>query len=53
MLITSDIVGDAKVWYITNQADLANITADEIQQVANLDGIHNLTLVGFAAANFA
>jgi hypothetical protein len=53
VLITTDIVGNAKVWYITNQSDLTHLTADEIQQVATLENIHNLTLVGFVAANFA
>lgn len=53
VLVTADIIGSAKVWYITNQTDLANITADEIQQVATLDNIHNLVLVGFDATNFA
>lgn len=53
VIITTDIIGSAKVWYITNQTDLTNISADEIQQVATLDSIHNLVLVGFNAANFA
>jgi hypothetical protein len=55
VVITSDIVGDAKVWYVTNQttAGITSIDASEVQQVATLQGINNLSLVGFNALNFA
>jgi len=54
VVITSDIVGDAKVWYLVNQVPAATISASEITQVATLVGINNLGLsgYGFVAANF-
>lgn len=55
VVVTSDIVGDSKIWYVTNQttAGIASIDASEVQQVAVLQGINNLSLVGFSAINFA
>ncbi|MFA6498199.1 MAG: hypothetical protein WC256_04675 [Desulfurivibrionaceae bacterium] len=53
VVITADIVGDASVWYILNQTDTANITANEITLVAELVGVNNLGLVGFDSTNFA
>jgi hypothetical protein len=55
VVMTSDIVGDTKVWYVTNQttAGITSIDASEVQQVALLQGINNLSLIGFAAINFA
>ena len=54
VVITSDIVGDAKVWFVVNQAPAGNIDASEVTQVATLVGINNLGLTGygFVATNF-
>ncbi|QFY88989.1 hypothetical protein D5125_05590 [Magnetovirga frankeli] len=52
VIISADIVGDASVWYLTNQTDTGVIASEEITQVATLAGINNLGLVGFDAANF-
>lgn len=53
VLIVSDIIGDTSVWYLVNQIDLGNITADELSQVAVLGGVNNTQLVPFIATNFA
>ena len=52
VLITADIVGDASIWYITNQTSVASIEASEVLQVGTLVGINNLTLSGFDSTNF-
>lgn len=54
VVITSDIVGDAKVWYVVNQAPNGNVAESEVTQVATLVGVNNLGLsgYGFVAANF-
>lgn len=55
VVITSDVVGNALIWYITNQTtgNIQTIEADEIKQVGVLTDINNLILVGFSADNFA
>lgn len=53
VIITADIIGDASIWYIINQNDVANITADEVTLVGVLKNINNLTLSGFDVTNFA
>ncbi|MFZ6653669.1 DUF4214 domain-containing protein [Undibacterium sp. TJN19] len=52
VLITADIIGDASIWFVINQNDVANITPDEIILVGTLKNINNLSLVGFDASNF-
>jgi len=53
VLISADIVGDASVWYLTNQTDTAAITSTEITLVGTLKGINNLALLGFDTSNLA
>ncbi len=53
VLITADIVGDASVWFLTNQTDPTAITSNEITLVGTLKNINNLELVGFDSSNFA
>ncbi len=55
VVVVSDLIGDSTVWYITNQSTLGITAIDstEVQEVALLTGINNLSLVGFAANNFA
>lgn len=55
VVIASDLVGDATVWYVTNQASsgITTIDASEVEQVAVLQDVNNLSLVGMAPANFA
>ena len=52
VLLTPDIVGNTNIFYLTNQNDTSNITADEIELVGSLVGVNNLQLVGFSADNF-
>jgi len=52
VVITADIIGDASIWYLLNQTDVTNITADEFTLVGTLEGINNIQLVGFTAYNF-
>ncbi|MFZ6758702.1 DUF4214 domain-containing protein [Undibacterium sp. Ji50W] len=52
VLITADIIGDASIWFVINQNDVANITPDEITLVGTLKNINNLSLVGFDVTNF-
>jgi hypothetical protein len=53
VIIASDIVGDAGVWFLTNQTLPTTVEAAELTQVATLTGVNNLQLVGLVAANFA
>lgn len=53
VVITADLTGDASVWFVTNQADVTHVTADEVELVATMADINNLQLVGFNAGNFA
>lgn len=53
VIISADIVGDASIWYVVNQNDVAAITADEITLVGVLKNINNLSLLGFDTTNFA
>lgn len=53
VLISADIVGDASIWFITNQTDTTSITESEVQLVGVLTEIHNLKLLGFDQKNFA
>lgn len=52
VIITSDIIGDASVWYLVNQTDLTTVSAEELTLVATLVGVNNLGLVGFETGNF-
>ena len=52
VVITADIIGDASIWYVINQNDVTNITADEVTLVGTLKNVNNLSLVGFDATNF-
>jgi len=53
VLISTDIVGDASVWYLSNQTGITAITSSEITLVGTLKGINNLELVGFDTSNLA
>lgn len=53
VLISSDLVGDASIWYITTYAAGGGVDAGEVVQVGTLVGINNLSVVGFDATNFA
>lgn len=54
VLITANLTGDASVWYITNQSnsDINAISSSEIEHVATLVGINNLSLVPMVVSNF-
>ena len=54
VMLTADVTGDTKVWYITNSSGtgVGSIDSAEVEQVATLVGLNNLELAGFAAANF-
>ena len=53
-MLTADVTGDTKVWYIANSSGtgVGTIDSSEVVQVATLVGVNNLELAGFAAANF-
>lgn len=55
VVITSDVVGNAMIWYVTNQVsgNIQTIEASEIKHVGTLTDVNNLVLVGFNADNFA
>lgn len=54
VVIATDIIGDASVWFVVNQLATTSISADEVAQVAVLGGISNLsTDFNFAAGSFA
>lgn len=53
VVIAADLVGDASVWYVTNRSNVTSIEASEVEQVAILTGINNVSLLPFVAANFA
>jgi hypothetical protein len=53
VLISADIVGDASIWYVTNQTQIDTISASEVQLVGVLNDVNNLALVGFNVANIA
>jgi hypothetical protein len=55
VVIVSDVIGNATVWYVTNQnaSTITTIDATEASQVAILTGINNLALVGVTSDNFA
>jgi hypothetical protein len=55
VVISSDLVGDATVWYVTNQANatITTIEETEVAQVAILQGINNMILAGLAVGNLA
>lgn len=54
VVISADLIGNATVWYVTNQSTVGinSIEASEVEQVATLIGVNNLLLVPFVAANF-
>jgi hypothetical protein len=60
VVITSESDGDAKIWYLvknsnatsTFSADRNVVLESEVTLVGTLEGINNLTLSPFAAANF-
>jgi hypothetical protein len=55
VVISSDLVGDATVWYVTNQSNTGITTIDstEVSQVAVLQGINNMSLIGLTTGNLA
>lgn len=53
VVISADLVGDATVWYVTNKSNVTSIEVGEVEQVAILTGINNVSLLPFVAANFA
>lgn len=55
VLITADIVGDARIWYVVNQTGTSVIDTTEVTLVGLLKDVNNLALTGygFVAANFA
>lgn len=55
VLITADIVGDARIWYVVNQTGTSVIDNTEVTLVGLLKDVNNLALTGygFVAANFA
>ncbi len=55
VVITSDIVGDAKIWYLINQTGTSTVDETEITLVGILKDINNLGLAsyGLVATNFA
>ncbi|MDA3808495.1 MAG: hypothetical protein PF440_11365 [Thiomicrorhabdus sp.] len=52
VVIATDIVGDATVWYLVNQINTTSIIEDELTQVAVLTGVNNVELVNFTPENF-
>lgn len=42
IVITADVAGDARVWFLLNQTNLTSIEAAEIVQLATLTNINNL-----------
>jgi hypothetical protein len=54
VVISSDIVGDAQIWYVTNQAtsNINSIEASEVSLVGVLQGVNNTSLVPFVLTNF-
>ena len=54
VMLTADVTGDTKVWYITNSsgAGVGTIDSSEVVQIATLVGLNNLELAGFAGGNF-
>lgn len=42
VMMTSDVAGDTKIWFITNQLQVNTITADEVQQVGVLKNVNNI-----------
>lgn len=53
VVIAADLVGDASVWYVTNKSNVTSIDVSEVEQVAVLTGINNVSLLPFVATNFA
>lgn len=53
VVISSDLVGDATIWYVTNKSSVTSIEVAEVEQVAILTGINNVSLLPFVATNFA
>lgn len=55
VVITADIIGDAKIWYLVNQTPVATIADSELTLVGILSGINNLGLTGYGltSANVA
>jgi hypothetical protein len=53
VIIVSDIVGNATVWFLTNQTAPTVVAATELTQVATLVGINSLDMVPLVAANLA
>lgn len=53
VVITADVVGDATVWYLVNNTDIAVVNATELTKAATLTGVNNLGLLGFDASNFS
>lgn len=54
VVLTSDITGDTKVWFVTNGsgAGVGAIDASEVVHAATLVGVNNFELFGFVPTNF-
>lgn len=55
VLLTADVTGDTRIWYVTNSSgsDVTTITPAEIVHAGTLVGINNLELAGLLAGNFS
>jgi len=53
VLVTSDIIGDANIWFLVNQTAVSSIEAEEIVLVGTLGDVNNTSLLPFAETNFA
>ncbi|MFZ9813336.1 MAG: hypothetical protein ACO3DD_09675, partial [Burkholderiaceae bacterium] len=61
VIITTSVAGDARIWYLKKEANITAtfsssrnvVTESDITLVGILEGVSNVSLVGFAAGNFA
>jgi len=61
VVITTSVAGDARIWYLKKEANITAtfsssrnvVTESDISLVGILEGVSNVSLVGFAAGNFA
>jgi hypothetical protein len=61
VIITASVSGDARIWYLKKEANISAtfsssrnvVTESDISLVGILEGVSNLSLVGFAAGNFS
>ncbi len=54
VLISADVSGDARIWYITNfsGSGASTISSSEVELVGILSDVNNLALAGFTIGNF-